>query len=338
MFGRSNEPPPLKRCSQCNAEMDADESVCPQCGHGLQEYAKRRRQALPAPPQIDLADLTEEWKVMTPAERRQVLRARIHGTDRTIFARIAKTLGMVRRPLPPPPRRVAARALVLAAVFARASMEMNLRDTHPESSGPMRDQDLDRLKRLGVASELEPEERAFLHAPPGRVDPVLVTNAAWRGEGLAVLVWGLNRLALPAYDEPASPPDRTTKSVGFEDLDVARELLNSATLRPPAEIERFATHTTVVTWRFRTFRMYPGPWDLIGYLRSQPSFKETWLEGLRVVDGDLAVGSQPIASAPAERVQACERIAVERQTAAYWLEGDDAVYSKVDPTTLLSAC
>ncbi|HJZ92023.1 MAG TPA: DUF4272 domain-containing protein [Gemmataceae bacterium] len=285
-----------------------------------------------------MTDLAQDWKVMTPAERRRVVRARVLGTDQTIFARIAKRLGMVRRPSPPPARRVAARALVLAAVVGRASVEMNLRDTHSESSGPVSDQVLARLKRLGLTSELEPEERAFLSAPLGRVDPVLVTNAAWRGEGLAVLAWALNRLALPPYDEPAFPPDRAQKSVGFENPDVARELLTSATLRPPAEIERYATTTTVVSWRCRTFRMYPGPWDLIGYLRSQPSFKETWLEGLRVVDGDLAVGSQPIASAPAERVQACERIAVERQTAAYWLEGDGAVYSKVDPTTFLSAC
>src|SRR5262249_14388862 len=152
----------------------------------------------------------------------------IRGTDRTIFARIAKRLGMARRPLPPPSRRVAARALVLAAVVARASLEMNVRDTHPVSPGPMRDQDLARLQRLGVAGQLEPGERAFLRTPIGRVDPVLVSNAAWRGEGLAVLAWGLNRLALPAYDEPAPPPDRTTKSVGFENLDVARELINSA--------------------------------------------------------------------------------------------------------------
>src|SRR5262249_48262237 len=235
MFGRSRAPLPLKRCSQCNAEMDADESVCPQCGHGLQDYAKRRRQSQAAPPQIDLTDLAQDWKVMTPAERRRVGRAGVLGTDQTIFARIAKRLGMVRRPSPRPARRVAARALVLAAVVGRASVEMNLRDTHSESSGPVSDQVLARLKRLGLTSELEPEERAFLSAPLGGVDPVLVTNAAARGEGLAVLAWALNRLALPPYDEPAFPPDRAQKSVGFENPDVARELLTSATLRPPAE-------------------------------------------------------------------------------------------------------
>jgi hypothetical protein len=84
--------------------------------------------------------------------------------------------------------------------------------------------------------------------------------------------------------------------------------------------------------------MYPGPWDLVGYLRRQASFREGWLEGLRIVDGDLAIGDQAIANAPAEKVQTCERVAEERQIAAYWLEGDDPVYSRVDPTTLLSAC
>ena len=40
--------------------------------------------------------------------------------------------------------------------------------------------------------------------------------------------------------------------------------------------------------------MYPGPWEFDAYLRRQASFKETWLDGLRFADGDLAVDSVPI--------------------------------------------
>jgi hypothetical protein len=337
-FKKQSALPALKRCSQCDAEMDANESVCPQCGHRLKAYAERKRQADPRAPTIDMSDLTEEWKVMSPAARRRAMRARLLGTDRTLIARMAKMLGIAARHPPPSARRVAARAMVLAAVVRRAHLQMGRNDMAPASLNPMRDDVLAWLKGLGIAGELEPPERHFLLAPFGRVDELLVTNAAWRGEGLTVLAWALNRFALPPYDEQAFPPDAAQESVGFGNPEVARELLGSAALRPAAEIERFAIHATLVTWRLRTFRMYPGPWDLVGYLRRHASFRETWLEGLRIQGGDLAIGAQPIADAPAEKVQTCERMAVERQMAAYWLEGDDPVYSNVDPTTLLSAC
>jgi hypothetical protein len=56
------------------------------------------------------------------------------------------------------------------------------------------------------------------------------------------------------------------------------------------------------------------------------------------VDGDLAIGDQSIKNAPPEKVAFCERIALERQIAAYWIQGDARIYSKVEPTTLLAAC
>jgi len=331
---------PAKRCTQCAAEMDVGETVCPQCGFGIKEQSERQAKAKAEsrPPTIEMSDLSAAWPTMRPAQRRRAMRARVRGTDRTLVARVKKLFGIGTRPTPPPPRRVAARALALAHLVWRARIEMNLQDHPPDSWEPQREHLSARLKSLGIAGELEPPERDFFRAAFGRVDPMAVTSAAWRGEGLAVLAWALGRLGLPAYDEEAFPPDHAQESVGFDNLEVARELLDSGSLRHAEEIERYAVHATIVTWRLRTFRMYPGPWDFVGHLRRQPAFRETWMDGLRIVDADLAIGEQAIANAPTERVQTCERIAVERQIAAYWLEGDDAVYSKVDPTTLLSTC
>jgi hypothetical protein len=78
--------------------------------------------------------------------------------------------------------------------------------------------------------------------------------------------------------------------------------------------------------------------DFAGYLRGHPSFKEYWLDGLRYMDGDLAFGDRGIADASREEIKKCTSIARERQIAAYWLQGDDAIYSNVNPVTLLSAC
>jgi RNA polymerase subunit RPABC4/transcription elongation factor Spt4 len=342
MFGwlRKQTPPRApKRCSQCDTEMDADETVCPECGHGAKEQLERQEKAkAKSQPAIDMSDLTKEWAGMRPAARRHVMRARVLGTDRGLAARLRKLLGIAWRPTPPTARRVAARAMALAAVVWRAQTEMNLKDIPRESWNPLRDHILTWLKALGILGELEPHERTFFDAPLGHGEPQLMTNAARRVEGLAVLAWALNRIQLPAYDDEAVPLDRALLSIGLEDLQTARQLLDSATLRPAAEIEQYATHATVVSWRLRTFQLYPGPWDLLGHLRRHTSFREAWLQGLRIVDGDLAIGTQSIANAPPEKVRTCEWIAVERQIAAYWLEGDDRVYSKVDPATLLTAC
>lgn len=296
--------------------------------------SNKKTRGQPAPI-IDMSDLTAAWPTMSPVARRHAMRARIMGTDRGLFARLAKLLGLSRQPTPPAARRVAARALVLAAIVARAQLE------RPGEAGENRDQacaiPFATLKRLGIASELEPRERAFLKAPAGRADTAITAVASWRAEGLAVLGWALNRSPLPPYDEAVDA--RTMQdAIGFTQLETAGDLLTASTLRPAAEINRAATLLTLVTWRLRTFRMYRGPWDFVGHLRKQASFDESWLTDLRIVDGDLALGTQSIANAPAETVELCERSIVERQIAAYWLQGDDAVYSKVDPSTLLSAC
>jgi hypothetical protein len=78
--------------------------------------------------------------------------------------------------------------------------------------------------------------------------------------------------------------------------------------------------------------------DFVQYLRNHPVFKEYWLDGLRFVDGDLASGESSISGAIPENVQTYGSIAMERQIAVYWLQGDERTYSHVSPNTLLSAC
>jgi hypothetical protein len=153
-----------------------------------------------------------------------------------------------------------------------------------------------------------------------------------------------------AYDELTSPR-KTVASVGLSDellatgdTAPAKKLFRDAELPPAAEIDRFASHITIVNWRLRTYRlakMAGGPqntdksMDFVGYLRAHSSFKESWLKGLRLVGNDLAIGGKAIGDAPPDEVGRCESIAVERQIAAYWLQGDGPVYSKVDASTIL---
>jgi hypothetical protein len=220
---------------------------------------------------------------------------------------------------------------VLAAVAARADLERQ----HDRNSCHL---PLAWLKDAGGAAALEEPERTFLKSAAGRPEEKVSTAASWRREGLAVLAWALGRFDLPAYDVPVAPPDAAHLSVGFQDPQIARELMARPKLRPLAEIDRLAAQLTVVSWRLQQFAMMPGPMDMIAFLRKWSSFKDTWLEGLRIIDGDLAIGAQPIALAPTESVLLCRAGTIERQIAAYWLQGDAPAYSAVEPVTLLSVC
>lgn len=249
----------------------------------------------------------------------------------------------------PSAERVARRAMVLALIIYRASLE--------QFPGQADYEALHRglpawVEQLGLASELEKEEQAFLTRPLGKADEKVVRNAHWRVEGLGVLAWALKRTELPRHDELVHPR-KLAETVGFSedrlsalDTAAAQNLFRNAELRPATEIDRLATQITIVNWRLRAFLLIrddkkkpgydPKRMEFAGYLRAHPSFKQTWLEGLRLVKGDLAIGKKAIGEAPAEEIRNCASLAVERQQAAYWLQGDHGTYSKVDTPTILT--
>jgi hypothetical protein len=338
-FKKKSPPPPPERCSQCGTEVDADEALCPQCGYVRWKAAdKVPKKAAPVnegpphevyhfgamgPGPTQDAPVIDQQELASTAARRHAIRARVSGA-------------VIPPPVPPSARRVAARAMALAAVVWRGFVETQLAQVgNPEE---LRQCVFAWLERVSVAAELEPQERDLLNQRFGRVNEKDVSDACWRGEGLAVLAWALHRFELPAYDQSVFPPDPAQERVGFGNAEVAAELLASATLRPACEIDRFASHATVVGWRVRQFALAPVPMDFVTYLRAHSFFQETWLENVRMVDGDLAIGAQSIADASATEVQSCQGITYQRQVAAYWLQGDHPLYSKVDAATLLSAC
>jgi hypothetical protein len=225
------------------------------------------------------------------------------------------------------------------------------------------------LVESGLERETEVDERAFVATPVGEVTSQAAVNGFWRAEGLGVLAWALQRFEVPPCDQMTNP-DAAQKSVGFLRPIEETDLRKSGVLRPPAEISRFSKHITIVSWRLRQFAfdraraVKLGDFDVSGerpvavqessptdeirppgigeamdfeaYLRRHPRFQEYWLAGLRLMDGDLAIGDCSIAQATPDAVADCTSIAIERQIAAYWLEGDHKIYSKVNPSTILS--
>ncbi len=271
---------------------------------------------------------------------------------------------------PPSAQRVAARAMILSAIVCRALLETEHEaGIHEHADG--RTALLSWIDALGLRSELEPEELDFLATPVGQASQRQTIDAGWRKEGLSVLAWALGRFHLPPYDQPADP-EAVLQSLDFLSVNDAAALRESARLRPADEISRFQSHITIVSWRIRQFQLdwevvarslefridadLPVPtgkglvlrkpagtgigesMDFAQYLRQHPRFKDHWLDHLRLLDGDLAVGDRGIAAAFPPLVEKCRSIARERQIAAYWLEGDNVTYSKVEASTFVLAC
>lgn len=227
-------------------------------------------------------------------------------------------------PAPPSPARVAARALVLAAVSCRGFVERD------DDAVPLWSEVRGWFATLGADSELEPAERALLDAPLGALSASQRMNASWRCEGMAVLAWALGGDELPPYDAEVDPR-AVADALGF--LRPRDEtVLTSPRLRPRGELAAFAEGMFTVHWRLREQRLNPAAMDLAAFARTA-WFGPLSLDLARLSGGDLAIGGRPIARADDALLARCESIASERRIAARWLLGDAPVYSEVDTST-----
>lgn len=229
---------------------------------------------------------------------------------------------------PPAPQRVAARALVLCAVVCRGFIEQ---EPKSRDNDALRRRVLDWLDGLKLMPEAEPKELAMLRAPLGTLPPQDAVDAGWRCEGLAVLAWALQVFELPGYDTEMEPK-AVTEALGFLWAEEAAELLAAPTLRPAAELERVGRQLFALNWRLTEFSLRPKSLYFGAFA------KDAWFGPLdasyvRLMQGDLAVGNQPIIRATPEEVAALASVARERHEAINWLLGQDPVYSRVAANT-----
>ena len=230
--------------------------------------------------------------------------------------------------MPPAPQRVAARALVLCAVVCRGFIEQEPKSRDNES---LRRRVLDWLDGLKLLPEAEPGELTLLRAPLGTLPVQDAVDAGWRCEGLAVLAWALQASPLPGYDEEVEPK-AAAEALGFLWAEEAGELLAAPTLRPAAELERVGRQLFALHWRLTEFSLRPKSMYFGAYA------KDAWFGPLdvsyvRLQQGDLAVGPQPIIRATPEEVGALASVARERHEAINWLLGQAPLYSRVSADT-----
>lgn len=234
-----------------------------------------------------------------------------------------------RQPDPPTARRVARRAVALAALTARAVLERDYgrRDSIPEEYDWLRD----RITEIGTGDEFEPWEQMVIDTPPGQLDRQKAVNAMWRIEGLEVLAWALGLKALPRYDA-MSDVDDVWKAVGFP-VGAAAKLVASPKLRPTEELGTFRKQMLGYHWRLTDFRWTrPEKMDFRAFA-AKCWFGSFDLTGFDLIDNELAIQGQRLDEADGDVFGLCQSIAAERHRAANWLCWGPGVYSDTDVST-----
>lgn len=230
-------------------------------------------------------------------------------------------------PTPPEAARVAARAVVLAAVSCRGLIEQ---DAGEPSAEGFRRSVREWLGQVGAEAEAEADELRVLDLPLGQLPARDAIAAGWRSEGLVVLAWALGRAPLPPFTAICSPSE-VANALGFLQPR-AETVLAAPSLRPVAEIDGMEAHYLTVHWRIREFGLRSRAIDFADYVR-----KCEWgplsLAGLTLVDRDLAIDGVPLVQVDPGRLQAVRSIVQERHQALNWLAGWEPVYSAVTTDT-----
>jgi hypothetical protein len=138
---------------------------------------------------------------------------------------------------PVSPGKAAARALGLAAVVCRGTMEGVAGDP---KAAEMHALILRWLEAHGLEKILEPNEITILRAPPGTLERDAKAICFWRLEQLSVLAWALGKVEAPKAWERHAPLE-VARKIGFLRQD-ADAIVEAATLRSPAEIAMYAAY------------------------------------------------------------------------------------------------
>lgn len=228
------------------------------------------------------------------------------------------------RPPMPAPLRVARRALALAALACRSQLEPHAADAEARA---IHDGVREWIVAVGVAAELEPDELAIVHAPLGELSREDAAIAGWRGEGAAVLAWGLGRWTLPAIDVPVDASEVALALGWLEDAPVA--LADDARLRARTDVVQLAEMLEAAQWSLdRALAREPSV-----SLRTFDAGTFRWPRDAAplafAADGALALAGQPLGTAPEQLQRLVRRVVVERRVAVNWLAGQNARYSAV---------
>jgi hypothetical protein len=231
--------------------------------------------------------------------------------------------------IPPDAKRVARRALCLAAISGRALLEFE--EMPREEAEAQRRRILTWAGELALEDELEPLEQKVLEQPLRALPRQAAVDASWRLEGLAVLGWGLGYFELPAYDELVRA-QTLLPATGFMDLNRAVDIVAAPALLPVEELRELQQQCFAIHWRLRNFQLDKKSMDFRTFAR------ECWfgpldISAVRFCDNDLALGEVAIGQAEPQEFQKALSSAKERHLAINWLVDGGELYSETDTST-----
>lgn len=228
----------------------------------------------------------------------------------------------------PSARRAAQRALILAALTCRGSLEQGPED--PQALD-VHQQLCDWIQEIDLAGELAEPERKVIEAELGTLSPQTAIECGWRAEGLAVLAWALQFEDFPPHDEKVDPFE-VAGSVGLLSEDAA-DFLAEAELCSSEALAACRETLYAVHCRLREFLRTSEPSDI------RDSFEPKWFEQLDIEpvfgpQGDLRLGPGELSDADSEAVSQAEWLTCERHRAVIWLvEDQDLPYAQVPVDT-----
>ncbi len=171
--------------------------------------------------------------------------------------------------------------------------------------------------------ELAEELRAALARLPDE-DPAVV-DAVWRGEALGTLLWALQLVELPPYDEP------------FEPDEVAAVELDEPKLRDAEEIELERESARLWHWRARTTDLQGreevelpeqfATFDQLIAATAMRGFEQGVLPA--PIRGDFRAYGQVYRQLTPEQHAEAHSIALERHHALNWLCGEGSSWDDV---------
>jgi len=217
----------------------------------------------------------------------------------------------------PEPRRVALRALALAALTCRGLIDHGAGNPDAES---VHKRLVDWIGRVGLADELEPDEQAAIDAPLGQLAEQQAIRLGWHTEGLAILAWALQLYSVPPFFQQVDPY-HVTDAVEFL-AETAAEIVSNAALRPAIERNALREIYYAIHCRLRNYRHNPNPKDIRDWFESW-WFELTATSSPLGSDGDLEIDGRSFTMLPESRRAECGTIIWERHRALIWLSGNE---------------
>ena len=217
-------------------------------------------------------------------------------------------------------RDVAARAIVLATVLRRISLD------GPGNSGDTAEEAFDLrewLRDQQLLADLVPRELALLERPVDSLPESEVGSCTWQAAALAVLAWALHIIDLPPVDSGHDVP--AALAAIPTPWDATSGFIAAARLRPDDEIIAERERAEIWLWRATAEalrRDAPGVVDELAATIAEV-VAEAAAAGLiqDTADGDFALGGLPVHDVTPEALDALQMIAAERLRALNWICG-----------------